>query len=99
MKLRSLLLVLLATLSLAPALALARDAAAPNEASSVVGRGWSVVGGRWSVVGASQNVADPNDPLFPQPIPTSSTGKGPKRWKLGAVIAWLRACEVAAHNS
>lgn len=39
------------------------------------------------------------DPLFPQPVPMSSTGKGPKRWKLGAVIAWLRTCEAAANNS
>lgn len=39
------------------------------------------------------------DPSFPQPIPTSSTGKGPKRWKLGALIAWLRICEAAANNS
>lgn len=39
------------------------------------------------------------DPLFPKPIPMSSTGKGAKRWKLGDVIAWLRICEAAANNS
>jgi predicted DNA-binding transcriptional regulator AlpA len=39
------------------------------------------------------------DPLFPKPIPSHSQGRGPKRWKLGAVIAWQRFCEVAAHNS
>lgn len=39
------------------------------------------------------------DPLFPQPIPSSSTGKGHKRWKLGAIIAWMRHCEAVANNS
>lgn len=39
------------------------------------------------------------DPLFPQPHPMSSTGKGPKRWKLGEVIAWLHTCQEAANNS
>ncbi|MBB6600293.1 hypothetical protein [Luteimonas sp. MC1825] len=39
------------------------------------------------------------DPLFPKPIPSSSNGTGHKRWKLGAVIAWLRHCEAAAKNS
>ena len=39
------------------------------------------------------------DPLFPQAIPSSSTGKGHKRWKLGAIIAWLRHCEAVANNS
>lgn len=39
------------------------------------------------------------DPLFPKPIPSSSTGKGPMRWKLGAVITWLRRCEANASHS
>lgn len=38
------------------------------------------------------------DPTFPLPIPMSPTGKGPKRWKAGAVIAWLNACEAAANT-
>ena len=36
------------------------------------------------------------DPLFPLPVKSSSNGKGPKRWKLGAIIAWLRHCEANA---
>ena len=39
---------------------------------------------------------DSFDPLFPKPIRSSSKGKGPKRWKLGSIIAWLRHCEANA---
>ncbi len=38
------------------------------------------------------------DPTFPLPIPMSPSGKGPKRWKAGDVIAWLNACEAAANT-
>lgn len=38
------------------------------------------------------------DPTFPLPIPMSPTGKGPRRWKAGDVIAWLNACESAANT-
>ena len=38
------------------------------------------------------------DPLFPTSIPSSSTGSGPKRWKLGAIVAWLRYCEAATNS-
>lgn len=63
-------------------------------------RVWEFLDEGKSTFYARMNADDPRyDPLFPQPIPTSSTGKGPKRWKLGAVIAWLRTCEAAAHNS
>lgn len=62
-------------------------------------RVWEFLDEGKSTFYARMNADDPSyDPLFPQPIPTSSTGKGPKRWKLGAVIAWLRACEAAAQN-
>jgi predicted DNA-binding transcriptional regulator AlpA len=63
-------------------------------------RVWEFLDEGKSTFYARMKADDPSyDPLFPQPIPTSSTGKGPKRWKLGAVIAWLRACEAAADNS
>lgn len=39
------------------------------------------------------------DPLFPSPHPTSTRGIGPKRWKLGDVIAWLHICQAAANDS
>ena len=39
------------------------------------------------------------DPLFPRAIPSSSKGIGPKRWKFGAVIAWLRICEANADTN
>lgn len=46
---------------------------------------------------ARMNPNDPNyDPLFPRPIPSSTTGRGPRRWKLGAIIAWLQLCESTA---
>lgn len=61
---------------------------------------WEFLDESRSTFYARMNETEPSyDPLFPQPIPSSSTGKGPKRWKLGAVIAWMRACEAAAHNS
>jgi predicted DNA-binding transcriptional regulator AlpA len=63
-------------------------------------RVWEFLDEGKSTFYARMKAGDPSyDPLFPQPIPTSSSGKGPKRWKLGAVIAWLRACEAAAHTS
>jgi thermitase len=58
MKHLSLPLILLATLLIAPALALTQNAVAPNDSGSS-----SVVGRRSSVVG-TQSVGDPNDPLF-----------------------------------
>ncbi len=45
------------------------------------------------------NNPDSFDPLFPQPIRSSSNGSGPKRWKLGSIIAWLRHCEANAQKS
>jgi predicted DNA-binding transcriptional regulator AlpA len=46
---------------------------------------------------ARMNPSDPNyDPHFPRPIPSSTTGRGPRRWKLGAIIAWLQLCESTA---
>ena len=46
---------------------------------------------------ARMNEKDPNhDPHFPRPIPSSTTGRGPRRWKLGAIIAWLQLCESTA---
>ena len=36
------------------------------------------------------------DPLFPKPVASSSTGKGHKRWKRGAFMAWLRICEAVS---
>lgn len=46
---------------------------------------------------ARLNPKDPSyDPLFPRPIPSSTTGRGPRRWKLGAIIDWLRLCELTA---
>lgn len=46
---------------------------------------------------ARMNPSDPSyDPHFPRPIPSSTTGRGPRRWKLGAIIAWLQLCESTA---
>lgn len=40
------------------------------------------------------NPRDPGyDPHFPRPIPCSTNGRGPRRWKLGALISWLQLCE------
>lgn len=46
---------------------------------------------------ARMNPSDPSyDPHFPRPIPSSTTGRGPRRWKLGAIVAWLQLCESTA---
>ena len=49
---------------------------------------------------ARMNSEEPSfDRYFPLPIPSSSMGTGPKRWKLGAVIAWLRVCEANTNRT
>ncbi|MBH1826824.1 hypothetical protein I5W35_06775 [Stenotrophomonas maltophilia] len=49
---------------------------------------------------ARQNPKDPSyDPLFPRPIPSSTKGTGPRRWKLGAIVAWLQLCESNAASA
>jgi hypothetical protein len=72
MKHRFLLTILLAALSLVPALTLARAAVTQGDTSAVVGR-------RSAVVGAAQNVIDPNDPLFPDQWALK---------RVGATCAW-----------
>ncbi|MEO7068063.1 MAG: hypothetical protein ABI114_14215 [Rhodanobacter sp.] len=60
---------------------------------------WEFLDESKSTFYARMNVNEESyDPLFPQPIPMSSTGKGSGRWKLGAVIEWLRICEAAANK-
>jgi predicted DNA-binding transcriptional regulator AlpA len=55
---------------------------------------WQFVGLCRSSFYGQMNPSDPSyDPHFPRPIPSSSTGRGPRRWKLGALIAWLQLCE------
>jgi predicted DNA-binding transcriptional regulator AlpA len=38
------------------------------------------------------------DPLFPRASSTHSSGEGRKRWKLGAIIGWLRICEAVGEK-
>lgn len=55
---------------------------------------WEFLGEGRSTFYARMNPNDPNyDPHFPRPIPSSTTGRGPRRWKLGALIGWLKLCE------
>ena len=62
---------------------------------------WEFLDESKSTFHARKNPKDPInwDPLFPKPRPSSSTGRGPWRWKLGDVIAWLRHCEAIANNA
>ena len=61
---------------------------------------WEYLDESRSAFYARMNPKSPSyDPLFPKPIPSSSTGRGHKRWKLGAFIAWLRLCEANAKNA
>ncbi|KRA46590.1 hypothetical protein [Pseudoxanthomonas sp. Root630] len=55
---------------------------------------WEFVGLCRSSFYGLMNPSDPNfDKHFPRPIPSSTTGRGPRRWKLGALVAWLLLCE------
>lgn len=60
---------------------------------------WEFLDESKSTFYARMNVnEDSYDPLFPPPIPSSTKGVGPKRWKLGALVAWLRTCEANANK-
>lgn len=61
---------------------------------------WEFLDESRSTFYARQNPKDPSyDPLFPHPVPSSTTGRGPRRWKLGAIVAWLQLCESNAADA